>query len=137
LITPTDIIQVINFLNARSQGPAGEGEATVTTSSGSIVAAAPAVTGVSTWSTNTMTVGNSLIPMRDVSEIDTAIGRGVQSTSNQSTIDLAMSDILGVRSEDQEDDFDYMEAKVPVSESTFDLAISDLFDISKKKINGR
>jgi len=128
---------VINFLNTRPQVGSGEGESTIATSSGSILAAAPAVTGVSTWSTNTMTVGNNLIPMKDVFEIDTSTGNGVEAMSLQSTIDLAMSDILGVDSEDQDVDFDYMEATAPVSESAFDLAISDLFDTSKKKNNGR
>lgn len=136
LISPTDIIQVINFLNARSQGPSGEGESIVAMSSGSVLAAAPAVTGVSTWSTNTTTVGNSLIPMRDVSAVVTPIASGFKSTSIQSTVDLAMSDILSVDSEEEHSEFDFVGATSHVSDSAFDLAISDLFDTSKKKSLG-
>lgn len=128
LITPTDIIQVINFLNARTQGRNAEGEGLVDSSSGSILAAAPAVSNVTTWSTSTETIGNSLVPMKNVPANSLPIGNGVQSNTSTSAVDIAMSDILSVDSDDSNDEYDFLADPLSNNESAFDEAISDLFN---------
>jgi hypothetical protein len=61
-----------------------------------------------------------------------ANGEG-QAASSQASIDLAMSEMLSSVSE--EDDLKYADLVTgkPSSDSAFDLAISDLFDATKRR----